>query len=114
MVRFKFKIPNSILVEGKHALLVDASSQYFGICAQKKSVFQNKVMVTSERTKQKLKLEKDMEEQKRKISAQCADEDAQYEYCKQIMQDYERNLLAKCQDQDQKSIYSHVTRVLHS
>ena len=90
--RFRFPLPESILSDGKHALLVDPSGAHFGIKFQKKSVFSNKQLVTSERTKEKERAALAEEDQRRKIANQKLDEEAEYLYAKKLLEKHTQRI----------------------
>jgi len=84
---FRFPLPKDVLPGGKHKLIEDPSEQYFGIRMQKMAEFKQKALVTSERSKEKKRMEMAEEQVKKKIATQILDEEAQYLYCQKLMQE---------------------------
>ena len=82
--RFKIPLPKDILSEGDHKVLVDSKEEYFGIVAQKKSNFENQCVLTSSRTAEKLKKEKAIAKEKKKISKKFDDEMLKLDFCKKF------------------------------
>jgi hypothetical protein len=84
--RFRFPLPENILADGKHALLVDPSGAHFGIKFQKKSAFTNKKLVISERSKEKERAAKAEEDQRCRLANQKLDEEAEYLYAQKLIE----------------------------
>jgi hypothetical protein len=89
--RFKIPLPKDILPEGDHRVLVDSSKEYFGKVAQKKSTFENQSVLTSSRTAEKIKKEKDMAKEKKRISKIFDDDMKKLEYCKKFVAQFKEN-----------------------
>lgn len=92
LIRFRFPLPESILSDGKHALLVDPSGAHFGIKFQKKSAFNNKKLVISERSKEKERAALAEEDQRRRIANQKLDEEAEYLYAKKLLEKHTQRI----------------------
>lgn len=75
---------------GKHALLIDPTEEHFGIRLQKESSFSHKSMVKSARSKEKQRIAKAEEKLKLQIASKILDEEAQYEYCKKMLDEIEK------------------------
>lgn len=105
LFRFSYPLPSDVLPEGKHHVLVDASGQYFGMNAQKRSQFVNQALLTSERTKQINLTNARADKEKEKISRLFVDDIARELACKKMLLEFEERRLAKAKmDEAQKKI----------
>lgn len=103
LLRFSYPLPSDVLPEGKHHILVDASDQYFGMNAQKRSQFVNQALLTSERTKQINLTNARADKEKEKISRLFVDDIARELACKKMLLEFEERRLVKM-DEAQKKI----------
>lgn len=84
---------------------MDASGQYFGMNAQKRSQFVNQALLTSERTKQINLTNARADKEKEKISRLFVDDIARELACKKMLLEFEERRLAKAKmDEAQKKI----------
>jgi len=83
--QFQYPLPREVLSGGQHRLLVDPTEQYFGIRLQKKSIFSNRALVTSMRSREIQREKQAEEEQKKKFANQILDEEAQYQFCQKML-----------------------------
>lgn len=103
--RFKLPLPKDILSEGDHHVLVDATGQYFGIVAQKKSSFLDQSMLKSARTQELAKSNASLARMKFQMSEKFDDEEQEAEYCRKRLQAFEekKSQLDKHQLEAQKA-----------
>ncbi len=105
--RFKLPLPKDILSEGKHTVLVDATGQYFGIVAQKKSSFLDQSMLMSARTQQIAKADAALERKKIQMSEKFEDEELEAEYCRRKLKAIEeKNASMKNKEIDAKKKFN--------
>jgi hypothetical protein len=105
--RFKLPLPKDILSEGKHTVLVDATGQYFGIVAQKRSSFLDQSMLMSARTQQIAKADAALERKKIQMSEKFEDDELEAEYCRRKLKAIEeKNTLMKKKEIDAKKKFN--------
>jgi len=92
---FQYPLPHNVAIGGTHEILQDPSGLYYGIKLQKKTEFSKKSMVVSARTKEINMKEMLEEEQKIKLAQRVLDEEAQYTYCKRMVEMMESKKLEK-------------------